>query len=139
MKTGIAFSTMTGHSKKIAQAVGKSSGFEVIPLKNQPQPSGYDLLFLVAGIYGGQCSPQLLESVLAWSPQTVKKVVLMSSSASGVKQTALREALIQVGIEVDEKEFSCDGSFLFTKFRHPNKTDLQAASDFAQQILKGMK
>lgn len=137
MKNGILYASMTGHSKKIAEVVATAHGIEVFNLKDKPQLKGYDQIFLVSGIYGGKCKPELLEYVQGWTKLNTEKVILMTSSASDMKQTELREVLESVGIVVHEKEFLCKGSFLIMGLTHPNKAELLEAVKFVEPILKG--
>lgn len=137
MKNGILYASMTGHSKKIANAIGTAHGIEVFNLKDNPKLENYDQIFVVSGIYGGKGKPELLEYVKNWTKLNTQKVVLMTSSMSNFKQTEVREALELAGIAVHEKEFICKGSFLVMGLPHPDKTDLEAAVSFVEEVLKG--
>ncbi len=137
MKNGILYASMTGHSKKIAEAVGTAHGIEVFNLKDNPKLEGYDQIFVVSGIYGGKGKPELLDYLKNWTTANTGKVVLMTSSMTNLPQTELREAFESSGIGVHDKEFLCKGSFLVMGLTHPNKTDLQEAVSFVEQVLKG--
>lgn len=134
MKAEIIYATMTGHSKKIASAISKNLSIPAHNLKANPEIKNCDLLFIVSGIYGGECKPQLLEYVKTLSPSKVKKVGLITSSTKVVSQKTIKEVLINKGIEVEE--YLCQGGFLFMAFSHPNKDEIMGAVKFAQQLIK---
>ncbi|MFZ2539662.1 MAG: flavodoxin domain-containing protein [Oscillospiraceae bacterium] len=136
MKTAIIYATMSGHSKKIAQAISKELNLQAYNIKENPAINEYDLLFVVSGIYGGGCSPQLLEWAKNLSQQQVKSVALITSSMSNLPQKALRDTLCANGIIVKEKEYLCVGSFLFMKLGHPNKSEIASAIEFAKETMK---
>ncbi len=109
MKTEIIYATMTGHSKKIASAVAKLYGITAHNIKENPQISNCDLLYIVSGIYGGDCSPELLKFCKNLSSTQVKKVALITSSTGG---------------------------FLFMAISHPNKDEINGAVTFAKKLIK---
>ena len=134
MKLGLIYATMTGHSRKIARALGETLGIEAVDIKTNPHLEDIDLLFVVGGIYGGTGSTELLAYLKQVTSAQVKKVVLLTSSGGKTaQQSDVRALLTGNGIEVAEEEFTCQGGFLFVGLGHPNKTDLQNAVAFAQR------
>ncbi len=136
MKTAIIYATMSGHSKKIAKAISKELNLPTYNIKEKPAINEYDLLFVVSGIYSGECSPELLEWAKNSSQQQVKSVALITSSMSNLPQKFLRNALCGNNITVKEKEYLCIGSFLFMKLGHPNKSEIASAIEFAKETIK---
>lgn len=136
MKIEIVYATMTGHSKKIALAIAKKLDVTAHNIKHNPQINDCDLLYIVSGIYGGECSPKLLNFVQNLSSKQVKRVVLVTSSTKVVPQKTIRDALTLNGIEVVKEEYLCKGSFLFMAFLHPNKQEIKGAVEFAEKQLK---
>jgi len=132
-KTAIVYATLTGHSKKIAEAIGQALGIKAVNISALPSLEKSDLLFIVGGIYGGKSLPALLRFVKTLDPGNVNRTALLTSSARGQKQDHVRALLREKGIEVLD-EFLCPGSFLFLSMGHPNKTDLQEAIDFALKV-----
>lgn len=127
------YATMTGHSRKIAKAVGKALDIQVLDIRARPVFADVDLLFIVGGVYGGRSLPALLNYVKGLDKDSVKRAALLTSSARKQKQDDLRKLLHEKGIEVLD-EFACPGSFLFLSFGHPNKEDIEQAVDFAVKI-----
>lgn len=136
MKTEIIYATLTGHSKKIASAVANKLGITPHSVKENPQINDCDLLYIVSGIYGGDCSPELLKFTQSLSSKQVKKVALITSSTRVVPQKTIRDALALNGIEVLKDEYLCKGGFLFMAFSHPNKDEINGAVRFAEKLIK---
>ncbi len=137
MKVYILYATMSGHSKKIAEAISKSIGIQAYNLKEDDLPP-CDLLFIVSGIYGGENKPELLDFAKKVSPTNIKRVVQLTSSARGSAQGSLRTILSQRGIAVDPQEYLCTGSFLFAKMGHPNRSEIEGAVSFVKTYMEGI-
>lgn len=133
-KIRIIYATKTGHSKKIAEAMGKALYVKAENVSTRPVLEDVDLLFIVGGIYGGESLPLLLNFVKALDRGKVKRAVLVTSCATKKhRQDSVRKLLQQKGIEVLD-EIICPGSFLFLRFGHPNKRDIEEAVNFALRI-----
>lgn len=137
MKTAIIYASMTGHSKKIAQAISNALSIPAYNITDKPQLNDYDLFLIVSGIYGGACKPELLEYVNSLTAGNVKSAALITSSAGKIPQKQLRSALTERGIAVKEKEYICQGGFLVVGFTHPNKDEIDAAVAFSRECIKG--
>jgi len=122
----VVFATKTGHSKAIAEAIGKKLGVEAGNILRQPRVSGVDLLILVGGIYAGKSNPDMVAFAQTLPPAAAKAAILVTSSASvsNRSQKQVREALVRNGIQVME-EVSCTGAFLFLKRGHPDQAEIQ--------------
>ena len=83
MKIGIIFASMTGHSRKIARAVGEAIGQEPQDIKQNPELGKLDLLFVVSGIYGGASHKGLLDYLKKFDKTDVSRVALITSCCSG--------------------------------------------------------
>ncbi|MEA4989125.1 MAG: flavodoxin domain-containing protein [Anaerovorax sp.] len=135
MKTSIVYASMTGHSKKIALEIARELNISVYNIKENPLIDSCDLLFIVSGIYGGQCKQELLEFVKHLKNTQVKSAALITSSMKKVAQKAIREVLTSNGIEVKEEEYLCQGGFLFMGVSHPNKDEITGAVEFAKKYI----
>jgi len=131
----IVYATKTQHSRKLAEAIGKELGVEAKNIAECLQPKETGLLFLVGGIYAGKSNSALLSYAERLDASLTKKVVLVTSSVSTRqrKQRDLRVLLEKKGIDVVD-EITCTGGFLFIKFSHPNKTDIQTIAERAKGI-----
>lgn len=132
MKAQVIYATMTGHSKKIAQAIANKTGLPISDIKHNPQITSCDLLFIVSGIYGAENKPELLTFVKNLSPQNIKRIVLLTSSTRNIPQGSLRRVLTELGHNVEVEEFVCEGSFLFKSFGHPNHSEIDGAVKFVE-------
>lgn len=134
-RISVVYATKTQHSRKLAEAMGKELGVEAINITEHPQPKETDLLFIVGGIYGGKCNPELLSYAEKLDPSISGKVVLVTSSVSTShrSQRDLRTLFVNKGIDVID-EITCTGGLLFIKSSHPNRTDIQAIAEAAKEI-----
>jgi len=131
-KIKVVYATRTGHSKKIALAIAKKLETEAYNISENPSLKDIDTLFIVAGIYGGKNLIKLanfLEKNL--ESGYVKDAALITSCASKIhRQKEVRKILESKGINILD-EFICQGNFLLLGLGHPNKTDIDSATDFA--------
>lgn len=134
MRTAVIFATKTGHSRKLAEAIGKELAVEPQEFKQFSGIQPVDLLFLAGGIYAGKSLPEFLGFIQSLQPEMVRKVVLVTSSmGKKTRQETIRQLLLEKGIEVAKDEYTCQGSFLFFGMGHPDASELEAAAAFARE------
>jgi flavodoxin len=132
-KVSVVYATKTGHSKKLAEAVGLAIGAAVYHVADRPSLGDLDLLFVVGGIYGGESAPELLEFVSGLSGG-IREAALITSSASNAKgQDSVRARLRERGIPIAD-EYRCLGGILFVRAGHPNRKEIQDAVHFAVRL-----
>jgi len=133
---GVVYATRTKHSQKLAEAIGRALQVKAENVAASPAPRPADLLFIVGGIYAGKSLPELINYAESLKADQVKKVVLVTSSASTSKrsQSEIRRILKEKGVEVLE-EITCPGSFLFIRLGHPDTADVKKAAERAKQIV----
>ncbi|MGV8905316.1 MAG: flavodoxin domain-containing protein [Acetobacterium sp.] len=135
MNIQLIYASKTGHSKKIASAIAEELGIKMSNVRDQPKFKEVDLLFIVGGIYGGKSLPETLAFMNTLNNKQVKKAVLITSCVSKkTGQTEIRKLLSQKNIEVLDREFICQGNFLFFGLGHPNNTDINDAIIFAENV-----
>lgn len=133
MNIAVIYKSMTGHSKKIAEAIAAEIGAQAYNIKSNPKLGSVDVLFVVGGIYSGKSLPELPAFLDGLSSENIKKAVLITSSATGKKgQTEVRRILESKNILVAAEEYHCRGNFLFIKMGHPNKKEIAEAVEFAK-------
>ena len=138
MTVAVLYRSMTGHSKKIAKAVGTEFGIEPQNIKKKPQLKNIDLAFIIGGIYSGKSLPDMIEYAKTLTPAAVKTAALITSSARNKHgQDEVRNILESNGVKVAADEYRCRGNFLFIKMGHPNKKEIAAAVEFAKKIKEG--
>ncbi len=130
----IVYATKTGHSRKIAEEIGRELNISAQRIAENPDVGGTECLFIVGGIYGGNSLPEMLKYVGSLSKDKVRKAALVTSCLSKrQKQENVRSLLMEKGIEVVD-EYKCCGSFLFFGLGHPNIKEIRKAADFAKEI-----
>ncbi|MEG0614250.1 MAG: flavodoxin domain-containing protein [Oscillospiraceae bacterium] len=136
MKIGVIYSTISGHSKKIAKAIAQKCSIPAYNIAENPPLNCFDLLFVVSGIYSGSSKPELLDFVKNLTPENVKLVTLITTSMNVTKSVQIRKALSLQKVQVSEEEFTCMGGFLFAGFSHPNKSEIAEIVAFSENIIK---
>lgn len=139
MKGAVIYSSMTGHSKKIANAIEEKTNLKAYNVKDKPELKGYDMLFIVSGIYASKARPELIEYTNLLTEDNTKKIILITSSTSGMKQKDIRAVFEKKGILVNQKEYICKGGFLFKDMGRPNSDDISGVIDFVKSIIEENK
>jgi flavodoxin len=140
MKIGIVYGSLTGHSKKIANAIASTIKAEAQNVKTKPEFKKLDLLFVIGGIYAGTCNKRLLKYVQTLDKTEIKRVALITSCASGEDhQAAIKQAIEDKGIPVLESDYVCRGNFLFFGLGHPSEDEVAGAVTFAKETLQKLK
>lgn len=137
MKTMIIYASKTGHTEKIALAIGKQLGVTPKNINQKPIIENVDLLFIGSGIYAGKPSSELIQFIDTFNKANIRNVVLFSTCTSGQNNMKdIKDILISKGISVDEKAFVCKGQFLIFSRKHPNDEDLKMAKNFAANFIR---
>ena len=136
MKSAVIYSTMTGHSKKIAKAIEEKTNLKAYNVKDKPELKGYDMIFIVSGIYANKARPELIEYTNLLTQDNTKKITLITSSTSGMKQNDIRAIFEKNGIPVNKEEYICKGGFLFKYIGRPNEDDINGVIDFVNAIIE---
>ncbi len=136
MSTAVIYHSVTGNTRKVADAIAEALSCTAQPVKEYPLDNKTDVLFIGGAVYGGKLDPVMDSFLQALTPQKAKRVVLFSTSIKESKALGLmKELLKNQGISVDEESFLCKGKFLFMNLRHPNKEELAQAGAFAKSAV----
>lgn len=135
MNSIIIYSTMTKHSKKIAKAISDELSIPAYDVKYEStELKNIDMLYIVSGIYSGQITPQLDDYLRNIDDKEISKAaIIMSSVSQEYDKCEIKNILNEKEIEI-AGEHSCYGSFLFMKFKHPNKDEIRDAVQFSKDI-----
>ena len=136
MKVTVRYYTKTGNTRRLAEAVAEAVGAKALPVST-PVTEPVDVLFLGNSYYAFSIDPEVRDFVRSLDKSKVGRIVnfgsaaMLNSTYKKVKAEADR-----VGIPMDEREFHCKGEFKGIHKGRPNEEDLQAAAEFARNIIK---
>jgi flavodoxin len=136
MSIAVLYHSVTGNTKKVADAMAEAVGCTAQPVKEYSLDAKTDLIFIGGAIYGGKLDAVMDSFLQALTPEKAKRVVLFSTCITREKARELmKEQLQRNGITVDDKSFLCKGKFLFLNLRHPSKVELEEARTFAKSVI----
>ena len=135
MKYAVRYFTMTGNTKRLAEAVAKELCVEALPI-DQPIEEKVDVLFLGNSYYAFSIAPEVAAFVSSLDKEKVGKIVNFGTAAM-LKSTfkKVRKVADNVGIPVLDQEFHCKGEFKGVHKGRPNAEDLAAAAAFAKALI----
>ena len=135
MKVAVRYYTKTGNTRRLAEAVAEAVGAKALPIST-PVTEPVDVLFLGNSYYAFSIDPEVRDFVRSLDKSKVGRIVnfgsaaMLNSTYKKVKAEADR-----AGIPMDEREFHCKGEFKGIHKGRPNEEDLQAAAEFARNII----
>ncbi len=148
MKALVLYSTKTGNTQKIAQAIASEINAEIIQVAN-PGPKSdvdlteYDLIFVGTGIRAGNPFPELvsyLNTIDLQEPKTFA-VFLTWGGAGKTHETVsgkVRKILESKNQNVVDGFFKSYGKWNMRKSSRPNENDINAAKTWAQNTIKNL-
>ena len=136
MKVAVRYYTKTGNTRRLAEAVAEAVGAKALPIST-PVTEPVDVLFLGNSYYAFSIDPEVRDFVRSLDKGKVGRIVNFGSAAmlNSTYKKVKAEADC-VGIPMDEREFHCKGEFKGIHKGRPNEEDLQAAAEFARNIIK---
>jgi flavodoxin len=139
MNIEIFYHSKTGNTKKVAEAMAGVTGSKARQIGSDPVPVSADLLFIGAAVYATYdhgIDPVVKGFIERLDPKKTREAVLFCTGFTDNANMAMKELLNRKGIKVNERSFYCKGKlFFFLNFGHPDKTDLENARQFAQNII----
>lgn len=102
MKTAVVYATLSGHSKKLANAISEALGVHAYNIKKeQPKITDEECVIVVCGIYSGLIMPDLESFLKDFDFGNVKKAAIVMSSCSGdFSKVTVKSILSDRGIEI---------------------------------------
>lgn len=134
MKIAIRYYTKTGHTKKLAEAIGSAINVEAKTV-DEPLTEDVDILFLGSAIYAAGIDSKIKDFIKNINVN-VGKVVNFSSAAL-IESTygQVKKEVEAKGIKMSEEEFHCRGAFKIVHRGRPNDDDLRDAQEFAKRVI----
>ena len=136
MKAAVRYYTKTGNTKKLCDAIAQAIGTEAksvdVPLEEETE-----VLFLGNSVYAANIDKEVKDFVEA-NKDKIGCLVNVSTAAL-IEGTYSRMSKLcrELGIEIDERDFHCKGSFKFMHKGRPDEQDLADAAAFAKEIMAG--
>lgn len=139
MNIEIRYTSRSGNTKKIAEAIGEQLG--VTPQSvTVPLSEDVDILFLGSALYALQLDKNMLSFIDTLSPEAAKKVYCFSTTAVLTSSYGtLKKALSKQRIIPEKLEFHCKGQFGALHMGHPDNSDIKRAKSFAKKAVAAYK
>ncbi len=130
MNIEIRYQSRTGHTKAVAEAMGKAIGVTPKDIKT-PVTKPTDILFIGGGIYAFQTDPELVAFMKNLDPEKVKKVVVYATSGM------LKGTLKKLQRLTKRKKIPLHPETLLLIIPQktaPTKSQLEQAANFAKSV-----
>ena len=140
MKIKIVYHSMTGNTKKVAEALAKVANVQAEAItENYKLSEAIDLLFIGDGIYAGQMNKKMKTFIQTLDASLVKNVAIFGTYGGQDKVIIDMAAMLKKqGVNVCDETFVCKGQAWFIANRkHPNQTDIDNATKFGTNIIRG--
>ena len=151
MKSVVLFSSKSGNSGKIADAIASELSCHAVKIDSNSSAStvdlkDYELVFVGTGIYAGTPNKDL-ENCLKTANLGGPKLFAIFVTWGGAGNTCqavtakLRGILEAKGQKVIEDTFCCYGGWKYALLRrgHPNSEDTQAAKKWAKNLVSNLQ
>jgi flavodoxin len=144
MKSIVLYTTKSGNTEKIADAIAAELNCESvkIPQTNSPDLSNCDLIFIGTGIRFGNPNEDLTNFLKAADFKETKLFALFLTWGGAGKTdqetiAKLKTLLDENGQKLAGDIFKCYGGrqFTFVRRGHPNEQDAKAAREWAKKIV----
>lgn len=133
MNVAIRYYSMTGNTKKLADAIAEQTGVKAETVAT-PLTEKVDVLYLGSAVYAAGVD-ESVKTFIKENKDKIGKIVnfstaaLLPSTYNQVKKLAEAE-----GIEIAEEEFHCRGAFAIMHKGRPNEKDLADVKEFVKCI-----
>ena len=145
MKSIVVYSTRSGNTKKVAEAIASELNCLCLRITSDSLTGSindYDTVFIGTGIYKGQPHPDLLNCLQTMRLNGKKQFALFMTCFGWGKNVADKNVIDTLGGALDangqrmlNNHYSCFGGGLgFVKPGHPDAEELDAAKKWAREI-----
>jgi len=137
MNIKVVYHTMTGNTKKVAEAISEAVGVPAEPVSESTVSGAIDILFIGDGVYGSKADNKTVSFIKSLSADKVRHAAVFGTYGGQKKAiTHMKELLKQQGINVVDESFGCKGkSWWIINRKHPDAQDLNTAKEFAKGVL----
>lgn len=134
MKIAIRYYTMTGNTRKLAEAISEAVGVEAETI-DKPLGEDVDILFLGSSVYAAGADPKVRKFIHDIDVNVGKVVNFSTAALIDSTYRQIKKEVEKRGFVMDENEFHCRGSFKLLHKGRPNDEDLENAKAFANSII----
>lgn len=144
MKSIIVYSSKSGNTQKIADAIASGLCCESVKItkantEDSLDLTKYDLIFLGTGIHYGNPNEDLLAFMKNSKFSSTRQFAIFVTWGGAGKTNQdvvarLKTILEEKGQKVHEKYFFCYGGWNLLRRGHPNPGEIWAAKEWAKQI-----
>ncbi|MDG6222711.1 MAG: hypothetical protein IAX21_05205 [Candidatus Bathyarchaeota archaeon] len=148
MKSIVLYSTKTGNTKKIAEAIASETNSDILQITNpDPMPNinltNYDLIFVGTGIRAGNPFPELVSYLNTLNlPDSKLFAIFLTWGGTGKTDETVsdkvRTILEQKNQIVIDGFFSSYGKWNMRRSSRPDNNDLTAAKTWAQKTINSI-
>jgi flavodoxin len=134
MPTKVYYSTRTGNTKLIADAIADALNCSSENIKNAKIPDNADDVYFGAAVYADyqhKHRPEVRDFIHELKEKGVKNVKVFDTYAFGSSINLLIQLFNDEGIAVSDEHFSCKGRFAIFNRNRPHAQDIEAAKVFA--------
>ncbi len=135
----VVYTSKTGNTRKIAEAIAESVGGKAETAESCKITENVDVLFLGGAIYATynhDFHPSIKQFLSGIDKKKVRKVATFGTYAFASSIDKLNVLVKNAGLSVLGENFVCKGKFLFFNLRHPSREDVEGAKDFAAKMMK---
>jgi len=137
MRTRVIYSSLTGNTRRVADAMASALGVRAEPAKAVTSLHGVDLLFLGSGVYGGRPGRSMQRVLTRAGDLAGTRVALFGTYGGAPTHLERMARTVEAkGAQVVGR-FSCKGRDWFTlglvARGHPSSVEVDAAAAFARQ------
>jgi flavodoxin len=141
MNTQVAYYSVTGNTRKVAESIAMSAGCQATAIgQGKIDGEKIDLLFLGAAVYATHqhgIHEAVKKFIADLDPARIKKVALFSTGfIQSEAIPMMRRLLATRGIKVAAESYFCLGRFALFNMGHPNVKELEAAGTFAKKTME---
>ena len=137
MTIAVRYYSRSGNTEKLARAIAEEVGVSAENL-SAPLEGKTDVLFLGSSLYAGSVDKEV-KSFITANKDNIGVIYNFGTAASpGSTYKAVKKIADANGIAMSDKEFHCNGKFLFMHKGRPNEDDLKAAALFARSVVVGV-
>ncbi len=145
MKPNVVFSSRSGNTRMVAEAIAAAVGCTAKEIGSDPAPAELvldepPLIFIGSGVYGGNPHKHLLNAIERLAPAPKQRFALFLTwwgrgHSDEEARERIRSALRSRGHTLVDDCFTCYGQTMkLFKRGHPNEADLRDAARWAQRL-----